>query len=50
MSKKTIERPVFPFTGIVGQEEICDFTNTNKLLVFYYLLFINIINLFCIIY
>ena len=24
MSKKTVERPVFPFTGIVGQEEICD--------------------------
>jgi hypothetical protein len=29
MSKKTIERPVFPFTGIVGQEEICAFTLTN---------------------
>lgn len=34
MSKKTIERPVFPFTGIVGQEEICDF-NILILLVFY---------------
>jgi hypothetical protein len=29
MSKKTSERPVFPFTSIVGQEEICVF-NTFK--------------------
>lgn len=25
MSKKTNERPVFPFTSIVGQEEMFDF-------------------------
>lgn len=24
MSKKLEDRPVFPFTSIVGQEEICD--------------------------
>lgn len=24
MNKKIDERPVFPFTSIVGQEEICD--------------------------
>ena len=25
MNKKTNERPVFPFSSIVGQEEICAF-------------------------
>lgn len=24
MTKKSVERPIFPFTGIVGQEEIYD--------------------------
>ena len=27
MSKETVERPVFPFTAIVGQEEMYDFKN-----------------------
>ena len=25
MNKKINERPVFPFTSIVGQEEMCDY-------------------------
>jgi hypothetical protein len=30
MSKKTVERPVFPFTGIVGQEEMYGLINQIK--------------------
>ena len=30
MSKKTSERPVFPFTSIVGQEEICVLNNLRS--------------------
>lgn len=30
MSKQTSERPVFPFTSIVGQEEICELIMSVK--------------------
>lgn len=31
MNRKTSERPVFPFTSIVGQEEIFDLDKIKKL-------------------
>lgn len=37
MSKKTVERPVFPFTGIVGQEEICALINIIKSIIKIYI-------------